>query len=78
MNAGPDPDETLSPSEVAAQLRILLATAAAAPAEQPAPRPAPAAAPRKKVNPFLGQADPKTLADVLAELEAKKSHPARE
>lgn len=73
------PDDVL-PGETPGQYlrRKFLASAAPTPKVLPLPRPAPTPRPRKSLNPALDKADPKTLAEVLAQLEAKKEHPARE
>jgi hypothetical protein len=73
------PDDVM-PGETPSQyLRRKMASAVPPPSEvPPEPRPAPTPRPRKSVNPALDKADPKTLAEILAQLEAKKAHPARE
>ena len=71
-----DPEQPLSPAEIASGIRLAMAMADDSPAPT-SPKPAPRPRPRKNLIPGF---DPNNadFAKVMAELEAKKDHPALE
>jgi len=77
VSADSDPEQPLSPAETASRIRLAMATVAAdSPAPIP-PKPAPRPRPRKNLIPGFDP-DNAAFAKVMAELEAKKDHPALE